>query len=173
MKKFLTLAAVLIIGFSANKAKAQATATLNVTLAAVQSITVAGPQATVTLPFTSAADYNAGVTLAQPDHITATSTGQFFIRVKADGPLTRVGGGTIPLNTISLTPTAGTVAIPTAPTFTPITQLSTTDQELVRSTGGCVGSKINVSYRASGGAPYLDKVAGTYTALITYTIAAL
>ena len=172
-KVILTLTIVLSV-FMINAAKAQtttATAIVNVTLAAVQSIAVT--QGTVTIPFATSADYNTGVTVAQADHLTASSSGQFFIRVKSNADLTGPAAATIPISTISLTPTAGTTAAPGSPVYNTIASLSTSDQDLVTSTGGCNAAKFNVSYKASGGANYLNKAVGTYTATLTYTIAAL
>jgi len=175
MKKFLTLAALLVVGFSVNQAKAQTTtgtANLNVTLAAAQNISVTS--AAVELEFSTAEHYNTGVETPVANHITASSSGGFMISVKANsanlvGPNTSV----IPVTTLSVVASAGTYnPAPGSPNYQTVASINNTvNQPVVTSGGGANAATFNIKYKASGGADYINKETGSYVATLTYTIA--
>lgn len=143
--------------------------TLQVTLVAVQNISVNAGQTTVTLTFEEAGDYLNGVTSSQPNHLEVSSTGLFQVAVKASDINLVNGSNTIPVNTITVTPGYGTGgtdpgAIPAA------VSLTGNDQIILDSNDGTAQAFYNVTYDASGGADYINKPAGIYTTTVTYTI---
>ena len=169
--KLSLLSAVVVTAFGINEASAQATGntTLTVQLDQVRSITVA--DATVNITFNSAADYINGKSTTKNNHLVVTSTADYEVKVKSGGDLIN-GSNSIPIGTISLTPTAGSTG--TAPdNLLPITNLSNTDQTIASSATGTVQTSINVQYAASGGTNYVNVPSGNYTATITYSIEAL
>jgi len=181
-KIILPTLTLLILGYS-NFSSAQTTGntTLNVVLNDVRSIKVNPAQTNVSLIFNNASDYTNGVSSNQASHLEITSTGGFVVKVKSSGPSLINGSNSIPVNTISLTPTVtasqnsnlvgatastGGVVIRTVSTTT----LSATDAQFINSPTG--GTKIfyDVKYTSSGGPNYINKPAGTYTTTITYSI---
>jgi len=172
MKKIFTLTAILFVGFSLNKVKAQTTGTtnLNVSIQGIQSIIVA--DANVDLPFTSPADYANGVTAIKSGHLTVTSSGIFSVSVKAAGDLTGPASATIPVNTVSITAAAiGSPAL-TGYTFASNAALTSavSGTPVMHSATGVTTATVNVTYKAAGGNPYLNKADGTYTTILTYSI---
>ncbi len=174
MRKLVFLASVLIVAATFNKANAQSTGTTNMTVAlsSIQSIVVNDP--TVLLNFVAPADYSTGVTVAKPAHLSVTSTGKFFVKVKASDleliAQTGATGANIPVSTISLT---SSLAGATFGTSTPATvSLTNADQTLYNNTEGTTASNIDVSYKALGGANYLNRT-GNFSTTLTYTISAL
>jgi hypothetical protein len=175
MKKLLIITSVLITAFSVNKASAQTTGstTLSVTLTKTQSITV--NQTNVGLNFLTSADYLNGVNAAQANHLTFASTSGFSISAKAGTDLTGGTGGDIPISTVNITPTTGTIG--TSPGGTATAQpLSKTTAAIIytsgtASTGGTAQASLNIDYKASG-TDYLNRT-GTFSSVITYTIAPL
>lgn len=167
--QILTIAAIAlsVIGFTANKANAQATGTteLTVNLADVRVITVAQP--TVAISLSTAADYTNGKSSTQNNHISVTSTGGYVVKVKADNANMTDGTNNIPVSTIAITPT---VASGTAPTLSNVSGLTTSDQTIATGAAGTLATVFNVQYTASGGANYLNKPAGAYSVDIQYTI---
>jgi len=180
MKKLFIIAAVLITGFTINKASAQTTTgttDLKVTLNAVQSITVNNP--TVGLNFTNSADYLTGVNTTQENHLTFASTSGFSITAKAGTDLTGGTGNDIPVSTVTITPSTGTIGNPPGgtPTITasPLSKAAAVTIYSSPSTitsGGTTQASLDVNYNASGGTNYLNRT-GTFTSTITYTIAPL
>jgi hypothetical protein len=175
MKRLFLCAAVFMAAAVFNEVNAQAVSattqpTLNVTLSDIQSIVV--NNADIDLNFTTPSNYSNGVRNTLMNHLTVTSSGKFIVKVKAAGThLTKSAtatGSPIPVSTISLTPTlAGTTFGTSTPTT--ITALTNADQTLYANTEGTTSSSINVSYKAAGGADYLNRT-GSFTTTLTYTI---
>jgi hypothetical protein len=166
------LAITLLFAGSSRLAQAQASdnATLNVVLADVRSITVNPAQNAVQLNFATATDYQTGVISNQVGHLIVTSTGGFQVKVKASGETLVNGANSIPVNTITLSPSinAGST-LPPGATFVNV-QLSSVPQPIIQSTNGSANVIFDVEYKASGGDPYINKPAGTYVTTITYSI---
>src|SRR5690242_19658113 len=102
-QSFLLLAAVVLLALWSNKASAQTgnTATLTVTLQAVQTIAVNDIYKAVAITYSSAANYNCGVNSdALADHLQMFSNGPFVVYAAASGALTN-GSSTIPINTVT------------------------------------------------------------------------
>lgn len=159
------------MGFSLNKAIAQVTTNLNVKIKAVQSIVI--KDADVDLTFDDPDHYLNGVEVTKTGHLTITSSGVFTVSVQAAGDLTKSGGGTIPIGNVEITTTAtGTPAFTGTPSFVAGTPLTTGPLVVAHSDTGITAGTVDVTYKAVGGAPFLNKADGTYTTVLTYTIAA-
>jgi hypothetical protein len=161
-------------------AQTSANATLNVVLSDVRSIKINPAQSVVNLNFTTANDYANGINVSQNRHIEITSTSGFIVKVKASGNNLTNGTNTIPVNTITLTPFLNTASmqrtmVASGSSFAnsvytfPIT-LSPTPKLLVESSYGSTQIFFDINYASSGGASYMNKVSGTYSTTITYTI---
>lgn len=180
--KKILLAGALIAAFlfSVNSVMAQTTdqVTVNLKFQPVQSIVVTSSQKTVDLVYQTEADYNAGVSSTQNDHLTIFSTGGFQVTVKADGNFTRTGGGEIPVGDVKVNATNGTGNSRNYGDGLPVVALATTDAPFITSNGGGRDLKFNVTYDNTAGASdeYIDKYVhpddpeSVYTAEVTYTI---
>ena len=176
MKKILLFVAIILSGVFFNKATAQ-DATLNVSLAAIQSIKINNP--IVNIAFTTASDYTDGKSSgAIADQIEILSTGLFTVSVKASGDL--AGGASttaIPLAALTLTPSLSSSATTLAgQTYNVMAgNLAVTDKPFIKASSGTSNAKFSVNYGISpgvGGAYLLNRSAGSYTTTLTYTIAA-
>jgi len=161
-------AAGLLAGHSA-MAQASDNLTLNVLLADVRSIKLNPAQTTVQLQFNNIEDYQNGVNLDEPAHIEVSSTGGYQVKVKSSGPSLQSGTNTIPVSTITLTPTLSSGFTDVGIAFQTIA-LSATDQQLITTPNGSSRIVFDVRYRASGGQPFIDKPAGTYVTTLTFSI---
>lgn len=104
------------------------------------------------------------------DHITVSSNTGFQVNVKGSGDLVN-GSNSIPLGTITITPSDGSQTISPAPAYTATSGgLSTSSQTIITSASGTTSAKFNIDYYARGGSDYVGKPAGTYSATITYSI---
>ena len=160
-----------MIGIQAS-AQTSAQVNLSVVLSNVQSITASTNA--VSLNFATASDYQNGVSQTIADHLSVFSNGVFTVSVSASGDLTgtTTPSNTIPVSTISLTPSTGSSINPTAsPTYTPV-NLSTSSQTLIHNTSGVLIGKFNIKYSANDSNGDYLKPGDTYTTTITYTIAA-
>lgn len=182
-KKILPIITLLMIALISTSLDAQTTTntTLNVVLNDVRSIKVNPSQTNVSLIFNNADDYTNGVFSNQASHLEITSTGGYIVKVKSSGPNLTNGVNTIPVNTISLTPTVsssqsantigatgstGAVVVKIVSTTT----LSSTDAQFINSPTGSTKIFYDVKYASTGGPNYINKPAGTYTTTITYSI---
>lgn len=150
-------------------AQASDNATLNVVLADVRSIKLNPAQSTVQLRFNNANDYQNGVVLNNQAHLEVTSTGGFQVKVKSSGPSLQNGTNTIPVSTISLTPTLNSGYADAGLGLQTVT-LSATQQQLITTPNGSTKIVFDVRYTASGGQPYINKPAGTYVTTVTFSI---
>ena len=169
-KVFCTIAtaAGLLMGHAA-MGQASDNLTLNVVLADVRSIRLNPAQTTVQLQFANVTDYQNGVSLDEPAHIEVTSTGGYQVKVKSSGASLQNGVNTIPVSTITLTPTLSSGFADAGVAFQTVT-LSSTEQQMITTPNGSSRIVFDVQYRASGGQPYIDKPAGTYVTTLTFSI---
>jgi len=170
-RKFKLFAALAVLGIhSVSAQQLSDDVTLNVTLVAVQNISVNATQTTVTLTFEEAGDYLNGVSSSQPNHLEVASTDDFVVKVSTSTDNLVNGTNTIPVSTITVTPA---YASGTDPEATESAQtLSIGAKTILTSTTGTTQAFYNVTYDASGGTDYINKPAGTYTTTVTYTISA-
>jgi hypothetical protein len=144
------------------------TSTLTVNVADMQSFVVNDAITTITLA--SATDYQ-GVSQAQPNHLTVSSTSPWNIAVKTAAPTLSDGTTTIPAGLISVGNTSGQTLLTT-------TALSTTNQTITSSQPAAVGKTVGVLYSisAANAAQLVGKARtanDTYTTTVTYTLTAL
>ena len=179
MKNQIIIATLALGAFvlGTNNAKAQSnpvSTTVNIILADVISIdegSVAS-EGVVDFNYTTTTDYNTAKNVMVENSLIVTSSNNFDVKVKADGPNFVSGSNVIPVNVLQVKAvTGGTMA----GTLNDIT-LSTEDQVLV--TNATLGAKKSLSIDYSISAEnaqnvLLGKEAGTYTQKVTYTATAL
>lgn len=129
---------------------AQSEVTVNIKLYPIQTLVV--NQGKVDINYTTKEDYNDGVTVQEPEHITVYSTGGFTVQVKAksanlvnsDPAITEtISAGDIEISAIesqSSTPgiTLNSVALDTNP------------KNLIVSPSGAIDKSFDISYAAKG-----------------------
>ena len=138
------------IAMNSVSAYAQSEVTLNIKLHPIQTLVV--NQAKVDINYTTKEDYQNGVTIEEPEHITVYSTGGFTVQVKAssanlvstDPTVTE----TISSGDIQISATESTTTIPGI-TLNAVA-LDTTGKDLIVSPSGCVDKSFNVAYAAKG-----------------------
>jgi hypothetical protein len=172
--KSLVAALILLAGFATSntvsaQASASGTANLSVVLSELRSITVGTPN--VSVPITTAAHYQTGNFTDVANHVTITSSQAYKITATSATANLVNGVNSIPANTITLTPTAGTVNGGGTVTYNAQPLVTATPGNLIAGTAGTTSSSFNIKYTASGGSSYLVP-AGTYTTTVTYTVAA-
>lgn len=173
-KKWVVLAAIAAVTLLSVRASAQTSAQVNLSVVLTNVQSISASTNAVSLNFATASDYQNGVSQTINDHLNVFSNGVFTVSVSASGDLTgtTTPSNTIPVSTISLTPSTGTSINPTAsPTYSTVS-LSTTSQTLIHNTRGVLVGKFNIKYSANDTNGDYLKPGDTYTTTITYTIAA-
>lgn len=177
-KNFLLTGALLIMAlFSVNGVMAQGPSnyaqsdetTVNIKLNPMQAILVNHTE--VNLEYTTLENYNQGVEDTKTGHLTVYSVGGFTVRVKSDGDFMNGDSKFIPAKDVIITATA---AGDSPGTFSSV-ELSQSATALITSTTGGFEKNYNVNYsnKLAGDAfAYAAKEGGTYTAVVTYEIAA-
>ncbi len=146
------------------------TSMLTVTVADMQAITV--NDASATLTFSATTDYQAGVSQAQPNHLTVSSTTPWTLSVKAASSTLSNGTVTLPANMVTVGNTTGQTILNT-------TALSTTAQTITTaSQAAAIAKVIGVLYAisAANAAGLINKATksnDTYTTTLTYTLTGL
>src|SRR5690606_10326830 len=109
MTKIFKIASIAIVALIATTASAQDNQTqLNVNLANAYSVVVNPTQNSVTIDMNLPAHFqNGNSSAAQADHIQVSASGDYEVTVFALGDLV-AGSETIAVNTVTVTPTAGT-----------------------------------------------------------------
>ena len=180
MKKTILLA---FLGAGLFTANAQtATATLNVKLAAVQSITI-NSMPIVDMEYNLSTDYSgAGVEATAIDHLKVVSSGGFVISVSV--PSEEISASSSPTEKILASGIKIVASYGTGnndgSTFEPLAPLTTgtttTGEVLLTSTTGGASKLYTVKYQGAGSGAYFGKRIGlgttTYTTPIQYSIIA-
>lgn len=118
--------------------------------------------------FATPSDYINGVTLSQPNAMTAFSNTPYSISVKTSGISLLNGANFINVSNVNVLPTP-TVA--NALITTSNVPLSLTAQNIVTSTAAIGTYNFNLQYSTTAGnTSFLNKPAGSYTTQLTYTI---
>lgn len=166
MKNLILL--LIAVLFTGNLAFAQssATATLNLKLHALQSISVHHGQKVVDLEYNTVEKYQEGVTVTKKNHIEVFSTGGFQVSVSAND-LTKAGSTNILANTINVEASEGNIQHATVTAYGSA-DLSLTAQPIITSSTG--GNKERFDIKYSGQGLYINNDMGTYTTTVTYTI---
>ena len=177
MKKIIAIAALAIVGYSANAQNASSTATQTVNLALSNAIELTftgsgtATGSAVTLSFTTVNDYANGIESAA-QQLKVRSNKAFGVTVKTNNANFTYTGTTSPAPVmpvasvldvkVSSNSTGGTIA----GTFGSYSVLSSTAQNLI-SNGTYGGNQLfSVMYKATPGFAY---PAGTYTVDVVYT----
>jgi hypothetical protein len=141
------------------------TSTLNVTVADMQAFTM--NDATTTLNLNSISGYQ-GITQAQPNHMTVSSTSPWSISVVAASSNLSNGSNTIPVNYISIGNVSGQTLLTN-------TILSSGSQTITSSRPPAINQSVGVNYTisAANAQQLINKPSGTYSTTLTYTLSAL
>ncbi|WP_417350523.1 hypothetical protein [Flavobacterium alkalisoli] len=182
MTNFFKVASVAIVALTANSLFAQtedtAETTLNVNLGSSFEITVA--DASVDIDMNTPEHFQSGNTSGQKtDHVQVSATGEYEVKVIASTDLTS-GAETIPVSTITVTPTLGSYLGAgdegsVSPTLTAQSLSTSTENTIIScDTGESLrGYNIEYSVPAASAAEYLNHTTGTYTTTVTYSLYAL
>lgn len=146
-------------------ARAQVTsgdALLQLTLTDVMAIVV---QPVVPLGITSIQEYEGGLNDDVATQLTVSSNRPYDIKVKALGDLTAaIGGATIPIGKLTVTPMAGTQGATSA------VALTTADQTIIDNAPGAILKVVGINYKSNDPSAFIQS--GLYTATLTYSISA-
>jgi hypothetical protein len=121
-KKILTLL-VLVAPVISNGAFAQlstASVTFNVVLANFSSITVSSSDVSVTLNYSTQANYATGVSVTQTQALTVQSESGFTVKTYAGGDLSGPSSNTLPAADFSVLPTSDPAVTGVTPVSTPV-----------------------------------------------------
>lgn len=179
MKKIILTSAIILATVAGALAQT-ASATLNIKLMPVQSITVNTGNKEVNLVYETAANYAGGISQDQSDHLNVLSAGGFVVSVNSslDQLTTTKGTGkTIESSGISVLASNGTGNDLGISSYEPV-ELSTQSKPFITSSKGGVDKKFTVTYSAAADNAYIDKLvkgtdanlATTYTTDVIYTI---
>lgn len=173
MKSFTKLllatavAIALSAGVGASSAQAQLTsgnAIMTLTLTDVMALAVTTPA--VPLGFAAITDYQNGVNTDLALQLTVSSNRPYDVKVKAGGDLTAAGGGTIPINKITVQPIPSQTGLGTMSAV----NLTTDDQVIIDNAPGAMAKVIGVRYSTNDTSAFIKS--GIYTATVTYSISA-
>ncbi|HTN38766.1 MAG TPA: hypothetical protein VL053_16915 [Arachidicoccus sp.] len=162
----------LLIGVAASSINAQ-TANINVKLSPLLALTVNTPD--VNINFNTLTDYQNGVTVPMPGHLTVSSLLPYTVSVKAnDATLSDAATtpNTMNVNIVTAVLTAGGT---TGGTVAPATPLSNaTANPLVTLATPALAKVLDVTYAVpssvSNSAAVLGHPSGTYKTVVTYSI---
>lgn len=138
---------------------------LTIQIADLQEIKI--NQSAININFNQLSDYQNGVSVDIPNHLTVSKTNPFDIYVKAQSNTLNNGQNAIPVNCIEIGPVAGQSTIQKV-------TLSTTAQKIISGEAPCLDKSYSVRYSIpSEKVPSLiGKPPGTYTTTITYSFTA-
>jgi hypothetical protein len=124
--------------------------------------------ANVNLEFNTAADYATGVHADMRAHLTVSKTTPYDIYVKAFGSTLINGSSSLPVNLIDIMP------VPASGDNFNTVSLSSTPKKLVSSATAGIDRDLSVRYNISAAkaSQLLNKVSGTYTIAVTYSMIA-
>jgi hypothetical protein len=179
-KKILTLL-VLVAPVMSNGAFAQlstASVTFNVVLANFSSITVSSSDVSVTLNYSTQANYATGVSVTQTQALTVQSESGFTVKTYAGGDLSGPSSNTLPAADFSVLPTSDPAVTGVTPVSTPVyfPNTSANAATIIHSTVGVTSAMFDLTYAGPGtsGTPssndFLGKPAGTYTTTVYYLL---
>lgn len=138
---------------------------LTVVVADLQEMHINQPE--VSLSFNQLSDYQNGISVDIPGHLTISKTNPFDVYVKAQSSSMVNGTYTIPVDCLQIGPAAGQASVQTV-------TLSTTGQKLISGEAPCLDKNYNIRYSipADKIPSLLGKPPGTYTTTITYSFTA-
>jgi hypothetical protein len=129
---------------------------------------VVANQTNVSLAFSSASNYQQGVSKQMPAHIKISKTTPYNLYVRALTGSFTSGTNQIPLNVLRIGPMVGQTGMNTI-------TLSTTSQQLINTANPVIDRNLNVLYSipASETSKLLGKPAGSYSTTIVFSFVAL
>lgn len=138
---------------------------LTVEVADLQEMHINQPE--VSLSFNQLSDYQNGISVDIPGHLTISKTNPFDVYVKAQSSSLVNGTYTIPVDCLQIGPAAGQTSVQTV-------TLSTTGQKLISGEAPCLDKNYNIRYSipADKIPSLLGKPPGTYTTTVTYSFTA-
>ncbi|MBN9299469.1 MAG: hypothetical protein J0I41_20885 [Filimonas sp.] len=172
--RFVAVLFVTVLAGIGAKAQTSGTTTLNVKLNDALSITVNDP--TVLLQFVTTADYQNGVSVTMPSHLTVSSNQAYTLNVKtAAATLAGTGANVATLNaSIVSVQLDNPVAQALGGTANTVNSLSSTNQPILSSATAVINKNVNIKYAipssVSSTSQVLGKPADTYSTTVTYTI---
>lgn len=181
-KNVLVLMLIIIAGLlNVKEVKAEgptesATLNLNIVLNPIQTITVTATQKSVDLIYKTEDNYESGVSVKQNDHLKIFSTGGFTVSVESDGNLSNGEGKVIESTDVTILAENGT-GNEVLNTTTGAVALGG-EKTLITSDSGGRDLMYNVTYNNKTGTKdkyinlYKNNGGNTFTATVTYTIAA-
>lgn len=166
MKKNFKLAFVVLAAICfGQQAKAQATATVNITLTDAMSITL--NTSTVDIAYTTAAHYAGEHKKSMPGHFTVVSNKPYDVNVKINGNFSPI----LDLGELDLT-VAVTSAAPAGSTQTPaVLEEVGTNKLLIDAAPASIGALYDVDYIIPRATELLNKT-GPFSSTVTYTVSA-
>ena len=181
-KNVLVLMLIIIAGLlNVKEVKAEgptesASLKLNIVLNPIQTITVTATQKSVDIIYTLEDDYDKGVSVKQNDHLKIFSTGGFTVSVESDEKLVNGEGKEIESTDVTVLAENGT-GNKVQNTTTGAVALGS-EKTLITSDSGGRDLMYNVTYNNKTGIKdkyinlYKNNGVNTFTATVTYTIAA-
>lgn len=163
MKKLSAILLIILsMGFYSRNSFAQNTALMTATLTNVLTMVVSSAPV---FAFATASDYQNGINATGAGTILVSSNFDYDISVASAGSnlVEQISSNIIPVAdfTIDASGDGGLSVSAKA--------LSTSSQKIVDEGAAGVANIINLSYYASGGADFLNKVAGSYLQTLTFT----
>ncbi len=125
-------------------------------------------QSSVNFAFTSATQYQNGMTVEMPQHLKISKTSPFNLYVRASTSSFNSGGNEIPLNVMRIGPATGESGMNTI-------TLSTTSQQLIHSGNPVVDRLLNVQYSipSTETPKFLGKPGGLYSTDVIFSFVSL
>lgn len=154
-----------LLGIGSAHAQSSGNVTLNVTLTDVLALSI--NDATVALNFANATDYQTGLTVQKTGQLTVTSNRAYDLKVKANSDLT-FGSNTIPVSNVNV---RSTTASDMGTTQT--VSLSTADQTVAGNASAAIAKAVSLEYSTGANNQSFAKAAGTYSAVLVYSLVAL
>ncbi|MFB9055171.1 hypothetical protein ACFFU9_00305 [Mariniflexile ostreae] len=177
MKNAVLITLVLFLG-GAITAQTGSAVTLNINLHPIQTLKVNTTE--VDLVYDTAAKYESGVDVLQPDHLTVSGTAGMVITVKSDGHLMHSGAVGLPdviaANTIQVAASAGTTNAFSNATYA-MPFLSSEEAIILSNSKGGGVRNISITYKGAGANTYnnmalASKVQTVFKTQVTYTVTA-
>lgn len=162
MKKLFSV--IVFIYSALTLAQSTGSATLNIQLKPVLSISVNNP--TVGVELSTVSDYLTGKSVVLPNHITTFATNKYEVTTSTTATTINSSSGNMDLNTVTISADS---SFPQMDYSTPV-ELSTSPKVLFTSSVGGGQKNHNVTYKVHG--DLWDKPFETYTVNIIYTITA-
>lgn len=146
---------------------------LGINVHPIQSIKVNDLQQNVSLSLNTLSDYMDGKDNLQLDHVEVMSNVKYEVRVMAHDDLRNSTNHKIDVGLIEITPSFGNIGLQDQSHQFKSIALSQQENQLIVSQVGDIKRTFSMNYKLRSSEKWLNKPAGSYTAVITYTILSL